>query len=93
MTAICFWCRKPKDGEQTLDPCPECAAAWAKGITLFEAIPAEGGPEYTGRWAVVTEAVVPLLYKAETVPQVLAKRKALIEAALFTELFVKKEGE
>ena len=93
MTAKCFWCQKPKPGPQDLEPCATCAVAWAKGITLFEAAPQNDGPEYTGRWAVVKEAVIPILFKPDTVALVLEKRKALIEPALFDELFVKKEVE
>ncbi len=93
MTARCFWCQQGKPGPQDLEPCTTCAASWARGVTLFEARTENDGPEYTGRWAVVTEEVIPLLFKKDFVALVMERRKALIEPALFDELFAPKGDE
>ena len=105
---VCFWCGKEKNevallgaaykGEAPrnlvidLEPCPDCEAKWAQGITLLEATPGSDGPDYTGRWVVVKEEAVPHLFTPQSVvDQVLAKRKALVVPEVFNRMFAPKE--
>jgi hypothetical protein len=79
--ADCFWC-----GGHAQEPCAACAAQMATGVTLIEASPETRTP--TGRWAVITDESVEVLFQPESlVQQVLQSRKALIEPSAFGGLF------
>lgn len=108
---LCFWCGKergevvllgstyegqaPKHMVIDREPCAECVAQMAKGITIIEAEPGapsyaggDGQPKFTGRWVVIRESLVAELFQPdELVQAVLKARKAMMEPAAFEQMF------
>jgi hypothetical protein len=70
----------PRRMVASLEPCDNCKALMARGITLMEAHePAPGQmPEPTGRWFVMTEDAVTRIFDAEAAQAALRHRKAWI---------------
>ena len=64
----------------SMEPCDNCKALMARGITLMEANEPSPGqtPEPTGRWFVVTEEATERMFDAEMAAATLLHRKAWI---------------
>lgn len=87
------------------EPCDECKEKFSLGILLFEAsaFPViDGQPSAkkdeelypTGRFMVVKEEVIPLLFRPEEmVKQILLHRKAAMDRKSFTVLMSKAKGQ
>jgi hypothetical protein len=106
---VCFFCNKdtgvallgagfkgraPHRMVMNYEPCEECQANMAKGITLIEATEQPnhaGQPELqkgvypTGRWAVITEDAAKRWFLPNVVPQILEKRKAFVTPGIIPE--------
>ena len=69
------------------EPCPDCQAKMALGITFMEATETIHGPKPTGRWMVVKpEAIERLINDPELATQILHARKTYVEPAVFRSL-------
>ena len=71
---VCFWCGRdrgdiallgynkgqeaPRRCVTDLEPCDVCRGQWAQGILVREARAGLDGPEFTGRWLVLSREAV-----------------------------------
>lgn len=106
----CFWCGEPKGvallgytGNKaaprkvvtSFEPCDDCAAGMAKGITCIEVVHARHdepqlspGFRPTGSWSVVTEeAALRVFRDYPELPRVIETRKALLSSESYAALF------
>ena len=83
----------PRHVYVTDEPCDDCKANMARGITLIEAEGPQSDPTLTGRWAVVTEDCIHRVFDEAMADAVIAKGRAMIEPEAYELLGLHEEAD